>query len=573
MRKYHSISVFSALLLSTALVGCGGSSSSSSDNQDPGQDQDQDQSSNPNLSGLVRDFNTGDPIPNAELTLRSTSFSEPLTVTSDDEGNFGFEAPDGDARATLTGRADEYGSSSLITSTGEDADNDNLELSLVKAQVNTTFAGDASTRVDLDGFEGLAEIPANAFGTNGTPYTGTVNTQVTVLDPSGDPSIISGSYTLLDENGEEVPLSTYGAVAYDFTDEDGNALDLNSGTQVTIRIPVAEDANNPPSDVPLAYFNEETGQWTQEGIALLDGSGDFYESEVSHFTSWLVGDTYETVNISSRVTNPDGEPVSGARVRARGSDYIGESTAISGTDGNFTISARENSTVFIRANSGGASNTRTIVTADEDQDLTGDSDNDFEVSDAAVSITFTWGENPRDLDTHFFGPKDELGTDLFHIYFGHKTEILDGTTIDLDVDDTSSFGPEVVTIPEFPFPGRYSYLIHLWAGSGDIESSSARVEFNIDGRTEVFSPVNAQGDAQDSNGNPTLWWAVADLIVEEDGTVRLEATQEWRGDLPDDHTITSPYRSGSGTSGASLDATTNPAASALERKYYSPDSQ
>jgi hypothetical protein len=153
------------------------------------------------------------------------------------------------------------------------------------------------------------------------------------------------------------------------------------------------------------------------------------------------------------------------------------------------------------------------------------------------------------LDSHLYGPENEEGTSEFHTYFLNKVVNVGDTVIELDVDDVTSFGPEVTTIPDFPYPGRYRYLVHLYSGSGTIEDSPARVEFSISGETRIFSPQNAQGSISD-------WWAVADLIVDEAGTIRLEAVQEWR------------ERGQETLSGFSLDTVANPAKTAVKRKYY-----
>ena len=58
-------------------------------------------------------------------------------------------------------------------------------------------------------------------------------------------------------------------------------------------------------------------------------------------------------------------------------------------------------------------------------------------------IVLTWGAAPSDLDSHLTGPKTSGGR--FHIYYV-GTSVNDGTIAQLDADDTSSYGPETVTI-------------------------------------------------------------------------------------------------------------------------------
>jgi hypothetical protein len=94
--------------------------------------------------------------------------------------------------------------------------------------------------------------------------------------------------------------------------------------------------------------------------------------------------------------------------------------------------------------------------------------------EGALRLVLTWGEAPNDLDSHLTGPDGTGGR--FHVYFASRSY---GLT-NLDVDDTSSYGPETVTV----FPdgvGTYRYSVHNWSdqspgGSQGIAASPARVE-------------------------------------------------------------------------------------------------
>jgi len=76
------------------------------------------------------------------------------------------------------------------------------------------------------------------------------------------------------------------------------------------------------------------------------------------------------------------------------------------------------------------------------------------VTDGSVRFVLTWGYLPKDLDSHLFTPNEQ------HIYFAQKAPYLAGAN--LDVDDTTSYGPETTTITELqqdyftasPFPRK-----------------------------------------------------------------------------------------------------------------------
>jgi lysophospholipase L1-like esterase len=89
-------------------------------------------------------------------------------------------------------------------------------------------------------------------------------------------------------------------------------------------------------------------------------------------------------------------------------------------------------------------------------------------------IVLSWGLNPNDLDSHVVG-KLSNGSD-YHVYYRHKSQY-DGDVevCNLDVDDTTSWGPETVTLlAEQNSP--YYYYIHRYAGSGSIATSNARID-------------------------------------------------------------------------------------------------
>ena len=89
-------------------------------------------------------------------------------------------------------------------------------------------------------------------------------------------------------------------------------------------------------------------------------------------------------------------------------------------------------------------------------------------------IVLTWGQDPRDLDSHITGPLSNGSN--FHVYFSDMNAY-DGAhhVANLDVDDTSSYGPETVTLNPST-DGTYRYFIYHYAGSGSISTSNAQIK-------------------------------------------------------------------------------------------------
>ena len=80
------------------------------------------------------------------------------------------------------------------------------------------------------------------------------------------------------------------------------------------------------------------------------------------------------------------------------------------------------------------------------------------LSPGETRIILTWGETPRDLDSHLTGPAPDGSR--FHIYYADRTYTYAGTTYaDLDLDDVTSYGPETITIYQ-QISGVYRYSVH-----------------------------------------------------------------------------------------------------------------
>ena len=105
-----------------------------------------------------------------------------------------------------------------------------------------------------------------------------------------------------------------------------------------------------------------------------------------------------------------------------------------------------------------------------------------EVTSTEFRIVLTWGETPRDLDSHLVGLDD--ANSVFHIAYYNKVERdTDGNVIaSLDVDDVSSYGPETVTIVNARTDATYYYSVKDYtnyyynASSTQMSASGANVK-------------------------------------------------------------------------------------------------
>lgn len=91
-----------------------------------------------------------------------------------------------------------------------------------------------------------------------------------------------------------------------------------------------------------------------------------------------------------------------------------------------------------------------------------------------LKIMLSWGETPWDLDSHLIGETID-GTELHTAYY-NKVHEEDGVTyVDLDWDDTNSYGPETTTFRKLK-DGKYVFYVHNFSGDTNLGQSNANVK-------------------------------------------------------------------------------------------------
>ncbi|ROV58072.1 DUF5011 domain-containing protein [Vibrio ponticus] len=469
------------------------------------------------LSLTTQNYFNGELIPQANVTVTAFKEDETLVRTglTDAEGELQVVLFDQAERIVVHADAENFGEYSQIVTNRDQIVNVFLQ------PVNTTVTFTPTNTNELV-VEGLSVVSLNEnalVDENGRAPSGDVNAEITIIDPSIDPNLMPGNFETVDPvTGEVGHIESFGAISVTFSDQAQNNYNLADGQTATIRIPLSSGAINPPATIPLYYFDDETGYWVEEGTAeLINGPvSRYYQGTVSHFTTWNADIRYQTIQIRGCVVDGNGEFAPFAQVRTQGVNYTGTAWSITDAQGQFSVPARFNSSVLLSVVTGeGLSRTSTIQTSSVDTQL-GDC---LSLEPAAAVISLTWGQEPRDLDTHFFGPVSEASEQKFSVYYGNKNVTIGQSTFALDVDDTSSFGPEVTTVSSFPHAGRYSYAVYRFSGAGSISDSPARIELNYNGYRRVFSPPAGQA---------TTCWAAFDFVVDEVGGVTIEEIGEWK---------------------------------------------
>lgn len=146
----------------------------------------------------------------------------------------------------------------------------------------------------------------------------------------------------------------------------------------------------------------------------------------------------------------------------------------------------------------------------------------------SVRIVLRWGATPDDLDSHIVGPGADDPANRFHVYFSDRTYYNDGEydsrnslyAVDLDYDDTTSYGPEVTTIHKLT-PGDYYFFVHDYTNQDDENStamslSGATVKIYMGSSNEPKATFNIQGP------KAATYWNVCKITIDLNKDISID---------------------------------------------------
>lgn len=103
-----------------------------------------------------------------------------------------------------------------------------------------------------------------------------------------------------------------------------------------------------------------------------------------------------------------------------------------------------------------------------------------------IRFVLTWNQQPHDLDSHLSGTSGS-GSSV-HVYWSHKSATDAGNTIaELDVDDTSSYGPETTTL--YDMNGVFDFFVEDFDETGTMGVNGATVKIYINGQSPIVVEV------------------------------------------------------------------------------------
>lgn len=459
------------------------------------------------VQGEVFDATTGAAISGATVSFGATS------LTTDASGFFA------ESTYAATPRLVQRGSSAahediFVPTTVTTGVPSITSLKLTPFGDSSAITGTAGGAVSAATGPARVTFAANALVDSvGTPSGTSVSVRLTGLEVGGDAYLLSGDYT----SSTDEPLEAFGAVVLTNADN----LQIDPTLPGVLRIPVSTRTGTPPNPANLYYLDPLTAKWVQDGTASLvvnDPSGAYYEGNVARFAQWMVGQPLQSpVTVQGCVQDDAGAPVANARIVAEGINYSGLGYANTDSTGQFTIPVKPNSDLLVTGRRGAvltnalsvSSTTSNVVLA---ACLTLPSSN-------AATVRLTWGSNPRDIDSHLHVPGGA------HVYYVDQGSLSAEPFASLDVDDTTSFGPEITTIRR-PKVGIYRFYLHNFSRtfSPGMTQSPTRVELNYLGRTVAFSPPGGEGTS--------LYWHLFDIQIGADCSMTLYRYNRFRADEP-----------------------------------------
>ena len=291
-------------------------------------------------------------LPISDVTVSTGS----LTATTDAQGEFSFDRAsvvkkravikfEKSGYFTLT-RSGVKGDEMFIEAVLYPKGNSNISLktSFDAAQAKT-LSVPAGMKVDL--------TASSIMRADGSAYSGQVNADMLYLDPNNENftgMMPGGDLAAIRGDNSEVMLVSWGMTDVNFTDNQGNPLQIKSNAPAELTFPIpAGMESNPPATIPLWSFDEKKGIWIEEGVATLQGN--VYVGKVTHF-SWVnLDEPARRVTIRGKVKDCDDEPVAYVKVTA------GQTSAYTNSRGEYSMTVPDNTsvTVSVTANGGTAS--------------------------------------------------------------------------------------------------------------------------------------------------------------------------------------------------------------------------
>jgi hypothetical protein len=299
---------------------------------------------NASVSGVVRDTD-GNFLEGVKVTTGTQ------TTRTNVAGVFLFqEVGTVDSRSVIRFEKDNY---FPITRSGVSRDEINVEVVLHSKgnsdiSVRTNF--DASSAKTLSVGNMKVNVPASSVvEKDGTSYSGTVYADMLYLDPNHanfNELMPGGDLAAVRTDNSTAQLISYGMTEVSLTDDSGNPLQLAEGAKSEMTFPIpAGMESNPPSTIPLWYFNENTGLWVEEGTATL--KGNVYVGTVEHFSWHNLDYPEDRIEIKGTVTDCNDKPLSKVKITVEETGGLNYTSTYTNSRGEYAFFAPANTPLTV----------------------------------------------------------------------------------------------------------------------------------------------------------------------------------------------------------------------------------
>ncbi|XP_077174409.1 cartilage intermediate layer protein 1 [Paroedura picta] len=226
------------------------------------------------VRGRAVAFDTGEPIRFGHVYLGDNRIS-----MTGYKGTFSLQVPAGTDRLVLTfvDRLQAFVNTTKVLPFNRKGGAVFHEVKMLRKSPSVTLESTKTNMISLGEMEGddpiaTLEIPPNTFyRQNGEAYEGKVKASVTFLDPRNVSTAAAAQSDLnfVDDEGDMLPLRTYGMFSMDFTDETATEA-LNAGN-VRVHLDSAQvKMPEHQNGMKLWSLNPQTGLWEVEGEFRLD---------------------------------------------------------------------------------------------------------------------------------------------------------------------------------------------------------------------------------------------------------------------------------------------------------------
>lgn len=151
------------------------------------------------------------------------------------------------------------------------------------------------------------------------------------------------------------------------------------------------------------------------------------------------------------------------------------------------------------------------------------------LSENQMRIVLSWGEVPRDLDSHIVGMTNSGSP--FHVAYYNRNfyDSYGEPLVWLDVDDVSSYGPETVTLVDLDEIDEFTYCIHNYTERSATETSSGAYSLSDSGAKIDVYKGNEQIASYNvpTNRKGTVWNVFS---FDSNGIIRRINTFEFESD-------------------------------------------